>query len=395
MLWSTSMEIPVGRTEPAGGARVHQLRLRPRGAGGHRRVRQLRHPGGRREGDPPRARPCAGAQPAHLPERGVHRRTAPSSRCSTASRGAGDRGVRARRRRLSVRTLSIAALQTVAARGRSPRRHSSASPSKRRVRSGARSRMPAAAAAGAAPLRPARRCSTRAPATRPRSRCEIPGPLTAATRRDRGRDRPLARAGLGLRAGGRRAHLQHRARRSRPPGELVAAYRKAFPWQPHGDERTRRSVRHLRDPRPRAPRSGDLLRRLLSRSLPPARLDGRRGRPASDFDHDQRPRPPSWSPQERTRSSTSSTSSTSTLPPRPRSGAASSSIPRAWCAGRAGSGEEMVSDVLDLDAVTRVRQFGTAGVSRMWAQLDAGAAGGLELPMYAGGGIRPREASGG
>ena len=59
-----------------------------------------------------------------------------------------------------------------------------------------------------------------------------------------------------------------------------------------------------------------------------------------------------------------------------------------------GAGEEMISDVLDLDAVTRVRQFGTAGVSRMWAQLDSGAARGLELPMYAGGGIRPREASG-
>ena len=58
-----------------------------------------------------------------------------------------------------------------------------------------------------------------------------------------------------------------------------------------------------------------------------------------------------------------------------------------------GSGEEMISDVLDLDAVTRVQRFGTAGVSRMWAQLDAGAAAGLELPMYAGGGIRPREAT--
>ena len=60
----------------------------------------------------------------------------------------------------------------------------------------------------------------------------------------------------------------------------------------------------------------------------------------------------------------------------------------------AGSGEELITDVLDLDAVTRVRRFGTAGVSRMWEQIDAGAAAGLELPMYRGGRIRPREGSG-
>ena len=35
----------------------------------------------------------------------------------------------------------------------------------------------------------------------------------------------------------------------------------------------------------------------------------------------------------------------------------------------AGEGEELVTDVLDLDAVTRVREHGLAGVSRMWEQL--------------------------
>jgi formamidase len=35
---------------------------------------------------------------------------------------------------------------------------------------------------------------------------------------------------------------------------------------------------------------------------------------------------------------------------------------------RAGDGEEVLTDVLDLDAVTRVREFGTAGVSRIWDQ---------------------------
>ena len=32
--------------------------------------------------------------------------------------------------------------------------------------------------------------------------------------------------------------------------------------------------------------------------------------------------------------------------------------------------EELLTDVLDLDAVTRVRHFGTAGVSRLWEQAD-------------------------
>ena len=56
----------------------------------------------------------------------------------------------------------------------------------------------------------------------------------------------------------------------------------------------------------------------------------------------------------------------------------------------ASSGEELVSDVLDLDAVARVRDLGTAGVSRMWAEHDAGAASAIELPTYEGGRIRPR-----
>jgi formamidase len=34
----------------------------------------------------------------------------------------------------------------------------------------------------------------------------------------------------------------------------------------------------------------------------------------------------------------------------------------------AGDGEELLTDVLDLDAVTRVRELGTAGVSRFWDQ---------------------------
>ena len=35
---------------------------------------------------------------------------------------------------------------------------------------------------------------------------------------------------------------------------------------------------------------------------------------------------------------------------------------------QAGDGDELLTDVLDLDAVTRVREHGTAGVSRLWEQ---------------------------
>jgi formamidase len=56
---------------------------------------------------------------------------------------------------------------------------------------------------------------------------------------------------------------------------------------------------------------------------------------------------------------------------------------------QAGEGEELLTDVLDLDGVTRARRFGVAGVSRMWEQLDSLDGAGPELPMY-GGRIRPR-----
>jgi formamidase len=56
---------------------------------------------------------------------------------------------------------------------------------------------------------------------------------------------------------------------------------------------------------------------------------------------------------------------------------------------QAGEGEELLTDVLELEAVERVRRFGVAGVSRMWEQLDSLDGAGPELPMY-GGRIRPR-----
>ncbi|MGW2230797.1 carbon-nitrogen hydrolase family protein [Streptomyces formicae] len=50
---------------------------------------------------------------------------------------------------------------------------------------------------------------------------------------------------------------------------------------------------------------------------------------------------------------------------------------------QAGGGEEVLVDVLDLDAVTRVRAYGSAGLNRPWAQL-ARYGEGVALPMYGG-----------
>ncbi|CAM5517191.1 carbon-nitrogen hydrolase family protein [Streptomyces narbonensis] len=54
---------------------------------------------------------------------------------------------------------------------------------------------------------------------------------------------------------------------------------------------------------------------------------------------------------------------------------------------QAGPGEEILVDVLDLDTVTRVRRYGSAGINRPWAQL-ARHGESVDLPMYGGGGFR-------
>jgi formamidase len=54
----------------------------------------------------------------------------------------------------------------------------------------------------------------------------------------------------------------------------------------------------------------------------------------------------------------------------------------------AGGGEEVLIDVLDLDAVTKTRTFGAFGLNRPWAQLARDGAD-VELPMYGGAGIKP------
>lgn len=53
---------------------------------------------------------------------------------------------------------------------------------------------------------------------------------------------------------------------------------------------------------------------------------------------------------------------------------------------QAGPGEETLVDVLDLDTVTRVRKYGSAGINRPWSQL-ARYGESVKLPMYGGEGI--------
>jgi formamidase len=56
---------------------------------------------------------------------------------------------------------------------------------------------------------------------------------------------------------------------------------------------------------------------------------------------------------------------------------------------QAGGGDEVLVDVLDLDAVARVRRHGTLGLNRPWAQLDREGAR-LALPAYGNATYRPR-----
>ena len=57
--------------------------------------------------------------------------------------------------------------------------------------------------------------------------------------------------------------------------------------------------------------------------------------------------------------------------------------PEGHVLSEAGEGEAVLTTVIDLDAVTNARRFGTAGLSRLWTEL-AEETDGLELPLYGG-----------
>ena len=130
-----------------------------------------------------------------------------------------------------MRTLSIAALQCApvardpaATLERFRRAAGGGHGDGPRRRSGARPR--------AASLRPARACSRSSPATPTRWRCRSPAPLTDALSALAAEHRVWLVPGTVFeRAADGRIH--NTALAFSPEGELVARYRKVFPWQPH------------------------------------------------------------------------------------------------------------------------------------------------------------------
>jgi predicted amidohydrolase len=214
--------------------------------------------------------------------------------------------------------------------------------------------------------------------------CEIPGPLTDALAE-------IARAsGLWLVPGSvyERAddgRIHNTALVIAPSGELAARYRKVFPWQPH-----ERSA------------AGD---RFVTFDIPEV---GRLGLAICyDGNFPETFRQLSWMGAEVVLQPTLTTTSDRdaelvlaranaifnqlyvvSLNAAAPGGLGRSVIvdPEGLVRLTAGESEELLTDVLDLDAVTRVREYGTAGVSRMWAQIQEGP--GVELPMY-GGRVQP------
>ena len=106
-LWFDMMAIPARRAEHGRCARVHELRIRARGPGRHRGVRQLRHASRRGQGDPGQARSEARGEPADLPRRPVRRGLLPvpgaagRRRRRPGGRGGVERRHRRRRARLT------------------------------------------------------------------------------------------------------------------------------------------------------------------------------------------------------------------------------------------------------------------------------------------------------
>ncbi len=68
-LWSDNFVIPIGSPRKANAEEAHQLLLRARGRGRGRRLGELHHAGGRRQGGGGQDRPGARRQPADLPRR--------------------------------------------------------------------------------------------------------------------------------------------------------------------------------------------------------------------------------------------------------------------------------------------------------------------------------------
>ena len=196
---------------------------------------------------------------------------------------------------------------------------------------------------------------------------EVPGPLTDRL------GEIAANAGLWLVPGTvferAEAGIHNTALAFSPEGELVARYRKVFPWQPH--ESCVRGDAFVTFDIPEAGRIG--LSICYDGSFPEsARELARQGaevilQPSltTTSDRDQE------LVMARANAIFNQLYVVSLNAAAPAGLGRSVTIdPEGLVRVRAGESEEMLTDVLDLDAVTRVRRFGTAGVSRMWDQLQ-------------------------
>ena len=233
MLWSTSMEIPVGAPNPAAAEAWINYVYDPKVQADIAEyvnyvtpVKGVKEILGKRD-------PGAGRKPAHLPEPEY------TKNCSFESelgRRAGAEVTKAFNEvldRLSaMRTLSVAALQTAPV-ARDPA--ATLALFGERL-AGVRATVPGCPARArcpsfTSPASPA--CSRSSPAIPTRWRCRSPGRSPRA----------LASSPASTASGSSRARSSSAARRRDPQhragllaaGELVARYRKVFPWQPHED----------------------------------------------------------------------------------------------------------------------------------------------------------------
>src|SRR3954453_4344518 len=368
---------PGRRSQPGGRRGVHELRLRPEGAGRHRRIRQLRDPGEGREGDPRQAQPGAGEEPADLPEPELHEELLLRTGAGGQARRRSEQSVPGAAGRL-MRTLSIAALQTVPVF-----RDPAATLDLLRERVlGTKAVVPDVDLILLLELHLAAqpRLLDEQASYPDEVAVELPGPLTEALAEI------ASGAGVWLVPGtvferAAAGRIPNPALAFSPQGELVARYRKVFPWQPHeecapGDEFVTFDI-------PGVARVG--LASCYDGTFPEA------------F------RALAWMGAEVILQPTLTTTSDREAELVLARGNAIAnqlyvvSLNAAAPAGRgrsliadpegivrigAGDAEELITDVLDLDAVTRVRRFGTAGVSRIWDQAKR-LVPELELPMYA------------
>ena len=227
MLWSTSMEIPVGAPNaPAAQAFINFV-YDPKVQADIAEWVNYVTPVQGREGDPREARSRAREEPADLPERGLHGQLQLRARARRRSWAGSDRGVPARDRRV-VRPLSIAALQTSPVFG---------DPEATLRRMGER----VARLRGVVPhvrlvmfpelhLPACRRRSSRT-TIRPTLAVDVPGPLTESSARSPGRT-----ASGSCRA--RCTSAPRTAACTTRPGPLARGRArgqlpKVFPWQPH------------------------------------------------------------------------------------------------------------------------------------------------------------------